>query len=222
MLLIRCLFLLGFTCSALHGLRIAVPKTYPERTLSLNSGYWTKLRDLSLSNSNRALSNFYDELGMAYGFGFDELAEVPWCRKHRGWFSLFHIVPHSIFVSVQSVGYHEFGHFSRDRAFGYDPYFVNKRNPGAENGFDNPFEYTLYLFTRPFQNEATGRGKRLWLPANTLDGVDETTRKALEDAFEAGGMSGVNAYVNAHGGDQAFRRIRVILLMKISSSLLLG
>ena len=37
---------------------------------------------------------------MAYGFGFDELAEVPWCFKHRGIF-LFVIVPHSIFVSVQ-------------------------------------------------------------------------------------------------------------------------
>jgi hypothetical protein len=200
--LLRFLLLIGVTCSELHALRISVPKTHPERTLSLNSGYWTRLSDMSISNNNRALSNFYDELGMVYGFWFDELSEGPWCRKHRGWFSLFHLVPHSVLVSVQGVGYHEFGHFSRDRAFGYDPYFVNKRKPGVENGFKNPFEYTLYLFTRPFCWEATARGQRLWLSVNTLDGVDDTTRQALENAFDTGGMANVNAYVNANSGNK--------------------
>ena len=181
--------------------KFRVRECLPTRTISFSSGYLTGCPNVLFNNSNRALSNFYDEISMAYSLGFDQLSDFNWSRRHRGWFSIFSLLPHSVLVFVQSTGYHEWGHFSRDRAFGYNPYFVNKRNLGAQNGFEDPFRYTLYLFSRPFQREATNRGTRTYLPESAFQGVNDATRQDINAAFNAGGMNDVSTYVNAHDGE---------------------
>ncbi len=174
-----------------------------KRTLSFSSGYLTNSSGLTYANSNRALSNFYDELGMAYGAGFDAVADTGWGSRNRGWLALLNIIPNSIVTYVQGTGYHEFGHYSRDKAYGFSPVFANDRYATQDprrytEGFKNPFTYTLYLFARPFTSAATYRGKSLWVPQALLDGVDEATQQALANAYRTGGMLGLENYVNAN------------------------
>lgn len=170
-----------------------------ERSVSLSSGYFTGSSNLVLSNSNRALSDFYTELGMAYGAGFDYFAETGWSHRNRGWFSLLNLVP-NVLLAVGPIGtaYHEFGHFSRDKAYGYDPYFAgggNKGSGGRANGFDHPIPYTLSRFIQPFSGGATGQGSQKWLSYALLDGVDSTTKQEVEAAFEKNGGFGVRWYI---------------------------
>src|SRR6056300_832701 len=154
-----------------------------ERTLSFSSGYLTGSSSLGWSNSNRALSNFYDEMTMAYGEGFDALAETGWAKHNRGWFATLNFLLNTyISVGVLWVSYHEFGHFTRAKAFGKDPYFEDERNSSVR-GISNPFSYTISRFTHPIYG-ATYPGKDLWPPAS---GVPQAMD--WEIIFSAGGVN---------------------------------
>ncbi|TGW14626.1 hypothetical protein EIL50_04360 [bacterium NHP-B] len=178
-----------------------------KRTLSFSSGYLTNSSGLTYANSNRALSNFYDEIGMAYGAGFDAVADTGWGSRNRGWLALLNLIPNSIVTYVQGTGYHEFGHYSRFKAYGYSPVFANDRYASQDprrrtEGFKNPFTYTLYLFTRPGAGAATYQGKPLWFAKGALlDGVDEATQQAMENALRTGGYAGLEAYMIANAGN---------------------
>lgn len=191
--------------SALHGAEARPLK----RTLSFSSGYLTNASNYAFSNSNRALSEFYDELGMGYAAGFDALADLDWSKRNRGWLFLINLLlPNSFLSHIQNIGFHEFGHFSRFRAFGYDPRFLNKRKPGLENGFKNPFAYTVYLFTRiTGMSEATYRGKKLWQSKQTW--MDTNT---LSNTYNHGGERAVTNYLINHPNDPDVLQFRNNLL----------
>ena len=146
-----------------------------KRTLSFNSGYLTGVSNYAFSNSNRALSDFYDEMGMGYAAVFDALAETSWLNRNH-WCLGFINLPINLYLSViQNTGYHEFGHFTRFRAFGYDARFENSRRPGWENGFKNPFSFTASLLTQPIAlvEESATKGNSLWSPHEQIDRLDQ-------------------------------------------------
>lgn len=112
------------------------------RTISFSSGYLTFLKDLRFSNSNTALSEFYQELSQAYGalFGFTSNAlHSPGIRALAGagelWFAWYRA--NGIITS-----YHEFGHFTRFKAMGWEDVWFQ-----TPYQTDNIFAFTFYCLT---------------------------------------------------------------------------
>lgn len=184
-----------------------------KRTISFSLGYLTGLDNLHMGNSNTALSGFFQELEQGYGAVFDWVSSYLSSKTGRSILSVFEtFVLTYVRLPAIITSYHEFGHFSRWKAGGADPYFSK---PFADT--KNIFKYVgLYLgfgihdglfyhyFSRA--NGQTTRGEATFLPASRFQGVSAATEKAMRQAFAKDGKSGVDKYIRVHKTDPDVKR----------------
>lgn len=132
-----------------------------QRTLSFNTGYFTEGSNLSWSNSNAALSDFFQEMQQGHGAFFDWVAESNWAQRNRGWWLFLDgVVLNCALSSTFSTVYHEFSHWSRDKAFGYqEPYFLFGNN--LDYAGINVLGFFIRQITTPCQSAACGPGKKI-------------------------------------------------------------
>ena len=97
------------------------------RTLSVNTGYFRTLTD-NFSNSNMGFSFFWQEMHMIHGYLSQFMSHTWWGQRNT------HILwaidaPFNFWLGlVQYVNYYEYGHYSRYKAFGYNPHFGENGN----------------------------------------------------------------------------------------------
>lgn len=165
-----------------------------KRTISFNTGYLTGQKDLSWSNSNRALSVFFQEVGQLHGALFDGLAYACRLQKYHALKGVLALVDwaagHFLFAPLPSVVYHEFGHFSRGKAMGYiQPVFLNESYSDGDpkrysKGFEDPFAYTWHQTFRAYKGKgATHRGYGLrFVPSLLTRGLPDDFAQGMKDA----------------------------------------
>lgn len=90
----------------------------PERTFSINTGYFTPMHNRAFSNSNRGLSFFFQETQMAYGALFDLIRGEDSSVTRRTLMTLLNIIPNMHVSSMIDLAYHEAGHARAAQAFG--------------------------------------------------------------------------------------------------------
>ncbi|TGW14917.1 hypothetical protein [Candidatus Hepatobacter penaei] len=138
-----------------------------ERTVSLSSGYFINA-PLVWSNSNMAFSHFFQEINMAHGALLDTLSDT-WMMERNPLLLTLGDLPLNFWISLtELVSYHEYGRYSRLRAFGYDVDFEIGVNEGRKI-CHNPFSFTGNLFLNPFRMGRAFPKERLWHPEGTHD-----------------------------------------------------
>jgi hypothetical protein len=95
----------------------------PERTFSINTGYFTPMHNRALSNSNRGLSFFFQEVQMGYGALFDWIRGEDSSTTRRVLMALLNIIPNMHVSLMIDLAYHEAGHARAAQAFGCDYHF---------------------------------------------------------------------------------------------------
>ena len=95
----------------------------PERTFSINTGYFTPMHNRALSNSNRGLSFFFQEVQMGYGALFDWIRGEDSSTTRRVLMTLLNIIPNMHVSLMIDLAYHEAGHAPAAQAFGCDYHF---------------------------------------------------------------------------------------------------
>lgn len=128
---------------------IGLKKNAFARSLSFNTSYITAGGKLAWFNNNEGMSLFFEELSMGHAYAFDQISTSGWGKKNAS-FLLLMDLPLNLWLQMASIGtFHEFGRFSRARAFGVkEPTFSHSNSART---YKDPFSYyASFLFTRPF------------------------------------------------------------------------
>jgi len=132
-----------------------------KRTLSFSTGYLTDSKNLNMGNSNQAMAGFFEEVNEGLGYGFDALAQTGWAQRNAGWF-LFLSNALAAVWSNGAIGtaYHEFGHFTRFKALGYQAPYFEVGTEGKGTKYKNVFSYFTALLLKPGEGGATASGDK--------------------------------------------------------------
>lgn len=167
---------------------MAIPWVWSEegghRTVSVSTGYVKNL-PLEWSNSNMAMSHFFQEIYMAQGAALDMISGT-WWRERNGRLIFLVELPINIWVSfIQTLAYHEMGRYSRYRAFGWDA--VYKVGVRGRKIYYNNFSFTAGLFVHPWDLAITFPTRRVFHP----EGAHELHHRYRDGAFIMA-MAGLN------------------------------
>lgn len=174
-----------------------------ERTISFSSGY------LKFANSNKALSGFAQEMRQGVDCLFDHVAEGDWGTRNREWLVLLNMIPSYYTWTVLGFMYHELGHFARSKAEGGNPFFYDERKrdepdpqKARDEGYTNPFSYTLQRMVYPIPKGVTYTGVHLNKNVIIYRGLSSAEKDILDTLIDT--MGSQDAYSFLVGAADGF------------------
>lgn len=173
----------------------------PELTLSFDSGY------IPYMNSNRGIRHFNLEVTKAVTWGDVQLAQWAAYNLSPTWGALartaYFYLLYGYALTPFTTAFHEFGHYSRSRAFGYDAYMIHGHDVDGTR-HDNYWSYLTSGFTS-FSSWGAGLAG---ISGGTMGQDVPDTLKRDDNAWiivSAGGLNNEMSLSEAIGDDLFYR-----------------